>query len=91
MENDPRAERVIRREERKFEKDRAKLEAYEQNMKDTIAAFLKDVNNKNTLGKDLRRAAKEPSRRDEMKRYSDGSYDDDKEIITGLEARPWER
>jgi hypothetical protein len=82
---------VIQREERKLERDKAKLKAYEQNMTETIAAFLKDARNKKNIAQDAMAATKDPSRRSEMEKYANGSYDDDREMkITGDEPRPWE-
>ncbi len=92
MENDARGEMVIRREERKLERAKAKLKSYEQNMKDTIAAFLKDERNKKNIAQDAMSATKDSSRRDEMRKYADGTYDADREDRpTGREDRPWER
>lgn len=98
MSDDSRGEMVIRREERKLEQAKAKLEAYEKNMTDTIAAFLKDARNKKNLAQDAMSATKDPGRAAAMKAASGGGsgFFDNKEgqevdIITGLEDRPWER
>ena len=90
MSDDSRGEMVIRREERKLERDKAKLKSYEQNMTDTIAAFLKDERNKKNIAQDAMHATKDPSRREEMKTYTDG-FKNDGEVITGREPRPCER
>lgn len=99
MSDERQGEMVIRREERKLDQAKAKLEAYEKNMTDTLAAFLKDARNKKNLAQDAMSATKDPSRRDAMKaaeRSGGSGYFDNKEgeeldIITGLEDRPWER
>jgi hypothetical protein len=85
-----RGEMTIRREERKLERAKAKAEAYEKNMTDTIAAFLKDERNKKSIAQDAIHATKDSSRREEMTKYTEG-YRNDDEIITGREPRPWER
>lgn len=90
MSDDSRGEMVIRREERRLERDKAKLKSYEQNMTDTIAAFLKDERNKKNIAQDAMHATKDSSRRDEMNKYVEGFRRDD-EKITGREPRPWER
>jgi hypothetical protein len=90
MSDDTRGQMVIQREERRLERAKAKAEAYEKNMTDTIAAFLKDERNKKNIAQDAMHATKDSGRQDEMKRYSDGFRNDD-EVITGREPRPWER
>ncbi len=99
MDNDEaRGNMIIQREERKLEKAKAKLEAYEKNMTDTIAAFLKDARNKKSIAQDAMSATKDPSRVAAMQAASGGGsgfFDNEEgkeqDIITGLEDRPWER
>ena len=89
---DAQGEMLIRREERKLERDRARAAALEENMKSTIAAFLKDASVRKSLAADAMAATKDPSRRDTIfEKAASGVYKDDLEVITGREDRPWER
>ena len=82
---------VLAREERKFEKAKAKAEAYRENMTETLAGFLKQENNRKALAKDAMQATKDDSRRTKLiKKAGAGIYDDSQEVITGNEDRPWE-
>jgi hypothetical protein len=91
MSEDTRGEMLIRREEAKLERAKAKLEAYEKTMTDTIASLLKQERNKKALARDAMEATRNPGRRDEMLDKADGGiYNDDGEIVTGKEPRPWE-
>jgi hypothetical protein len=82
---------LIRREEQKLERAKAKLEAYEKTMTDTIASLLKQENNKKALARDAMEATRNPGRRDAMfDKAGGGIYNDDGEVVTGEEPRPWE-
>ncbi len=99
MNEDRQHERVIDREEKKFERAKAKAEAYEQTMVKTIAAYLKDVNTRKNVAQDAMQATKEPSRREAMldKAGAGGFFDNlpdgigEEDVITGYEDRSWER
>ncbi len=92
-------EMVINREERKFEKAKAKAEAYEETMKKTIAAILRDERTSKNVARDAMKATKDPNRREIMSgKAGSGGYFDNKvdgigeeDVITGREDRPWER
>lgn len=89
--SDSRGESLIRREEAKLERAKAKAEAYENNMRETIASLLKQENVKRALAKDAMAATRDPGRRDAIyDKAGAGTYDDDLEVITGDEPRPWE-
>lgn len=89
---DPQHARVRDREERKYEQALAKAEAYEEMMRKTIAAALKDPENKKSLARDGIRANQAQGGVNRlMKKSVVGAYDKDEEIITGREPRPWER
>lgn len=91
MGEDARGEMLIRREEAKLERAKAKLEAYEKNMTETIASLLKQERNKKAIARDAMEATRNPGRRDTMlDKANGGIYDDDGEVITGDEPRPWE-
>ena len=89
--SDARGESLIRREEAKLERAKAKAKAYEKNMQETIAALLKKENVKKALAKDAMAATRDPSRRDAIfDKAGEGMYNEDREVITGDEPRPWE-
>jgi hypothetical protein len=91
-EHDTRGELLIQREERKHERSKAKAVALEETMKKTIAAQLKNVDVKRSLAPDVMAATSNPSRRDELlDKAIDGKYQDDGEVFTGWEDKPWER
>ena len=99
MGEDRQHEMVIQREERKLERARAKADAYEETMTKTIAAYLKDANNRRNVAKDAMLATKDPSRREALfDKAGHGGFFDNKpdgigedDVITGREDRPWER
>ena len=89
---DSQNEMVIRREEAKLERAKARAKALEANMEETIADLLKKANVKKVLARDAMRATKDPSRREEIfDKAGGGLYKNDREVITGEEDRPWER
>lgn len=92
---DPQHTRVRDREERKHDKALARAEAYEETMRKTIAAVLRDPANKKSLARDGIRANQDERGMDRLMRKSQfGAYEkcnDEEEIITGREPRPWER
>lgn len=92
MAQDPRHEATIRREEARLERAKAKAEAYEKNMTKTLAELLKRDNVKRNLAKDAMAATRDDTGRmqDIYKRAGSGTYDNDREVITGNEPRPWE-
>lgn len=84
-------DRVIAREDRKFEKAKAKAEAYKENMTETLAGLLRQENNRKALARDAMAATKDESRLKAIhKKAGEGIYDDSQEVITGNEARLWE-
>jgi hypothetical protein len=86
-----RHEAVVKREEAKHERKKAKAEAAEQNMTRTLAGLLKQETVKKALAQDAMAATKDESRlKDIHKRAGAGTYDNDREVITGDEPRPWE-
>lgn len=88
---DVRGELLIQREAARLERKKAKAKAHEENMVKTISAFLKQEKIKRAIAADTARAIKDPSRRKEIfDRAQRGTYDNDFEIITGWEERPWE-
>jgi hypothetical protein len=89
--HEARAQITIQREERKLERKKAKAEASEENMKKTLAAMFKNEAQKKALARDAMAATKDNSRRDEIfDKAGAGAYDNDREVITGEEPRPWE-
>ena len=92
MSEDSRGEMTIRREERRREQAIAKMESYKKNMTETIAAALKDPTSRKNIARDAMRANKDNGGIDRLiKKSGEGAYDNDGEIITGREERPWER
>jgi len=86
-----RHEAVVNRETQKHERQKAKAEAAEQNMTRTLAGLLKQENVKKALARDAMAATRDESRfQDIHKRAGAGTYDNDREVITGDEPRPWE-
>jgi hypothetical protein len=82
---------VIDRESAKLDRDRARAEALGETMRKTISATMKQANVKQVLAKDAMAATKDPGRRDDIfDKAGNGLYNDDREVITGSEPRPWE-
>jgi hypothetical protein len=83
-------ERLLAREERILDRKKEKLEAFERNMKKTIAnTFAK---NRQLIAKEALEATKHPDRVDErMRAAGDGAFINSGEIITGREKRVWEQ
>lgn len=82
---------LIEKETRKFENAKAKAEALEESATKTMAAMLKQEAVKKTLAKDALAATKDRSRRDEIfKIAAEGAYNQDQDVVTGEEPRPWE-
>jgi hypothetical protein len=91
MAEDGRHQLVIERESRKLEQSKARAEALGENMRKTISDTLKQANVKRALAKDAMAATKDPSRREDIfEKAGNGIYNDDLEVITGSEPRPWE-
>lgn len=91
MSEDSRGEMLIRREEKKFESAKARAKSYEKNMTETISAFLKDGRIKKSIARDAMEATRDTSRRDAIfEKAGQGLFNQDREIITGNEPRPWE-
>ena len=91
---DTRGRMLIEREERKLERARAKLDAYQKNMEETIANLLKKENVKKALARDAMAATRDPGRRDRIfEQAGEGLFTDDDEVVTGEfeERRPWDR
>tara|TARA_R110000751_G_scaffold93078_1_gene181853 strand:- start:529 stop:825 length:297 start_codon:yes stop_codon:yes gene_type:complete len=92
--DDARGQATLDREERKFERQKAKASSLEANMREQIAAFMADENTKKSIAKDAMAATKDPNRKATMDNTAQGRFgsgDDFDEIITGREDRPWER
>jgi hypothetical protein len=91
-ETDPRDSMTMRREERKWETDKARAEAFQKTMEKTIAAALKDPASRKNIARDAMRANQDHGGIDRLiKKSGEGAYDDDGEIITGREPKPWDR
>lgn len=91
MEIDPQSERVIRREEEKLERKKAKVEALKENLKKTLNALIKDKEVQRAVGGDIIRATSNSNPHNEkFKKAQQGIYMDD-ELVTGHEPRVWER
>jgi len=89
---DARGEMLIRREEAKLERSKARAEALEKNMEETIAGFLKRESTKKALAREAMAATNSTGKRDDIfDKAGDGTYSNDREVITGDEPRPWER
>jgi hypothetical protein len=83
-------EMLVRREEAKHEKAKARLRSFEENMKATLTGLLQQENVRKSVAKDLMAATKDPSRVKSIhKKAAEGAYDND-ELVTGFEERPWE-
>lgn len=84
---------LINHERTKLEKNKAKAEAFKENMQKTISNLLKQYSVKRSLAKEAMAATDDRSRNlDLFKKAASGVYSskDDADIITGLEPRPWE-
>ena len=83
-------EMTLQKEEKKHERAKAKAAAYKENMTKTLAAMLKQASVKKVLAKDMMSATKTRDRDKIFDQAGAGTYDDDLEVITGNEDRPWE-
>ena len=84
-------EMLIRREEAKLERLKARAKALEENMEETIAGLMKKDHVKRALYRDAMAASEDPGRRNRLfDKAGNGIYTDDGEVITGREPRPWE-
>ena len=61
--DDARGQATLDREERKFERQKAKASSLEANMREQIAAFMADENTKKSIAKDAMAATKDPNRK----------------------------
>jgi hypothetical protein len=82
---------LIEKETRKFERAKEKAEALEDSATKTMAALLKQQSVKRILAKDAHDATKDRGRRAEIfKIAAEGAYNQDQDVVTGDEPRPWE-
>jgi hypothetical protein len=88
---DAKNEMVIRREEMKLERARAKAESLKENMVKTLDANWRKV--RNQLVQDMREATDDPGRMGRIKNAVEGSFggEIDEGEYTGWESKPWER
>lgn len=90
-ETDRQHELILQREEEKKLRNKAKAEAFKENMLKTFAELLKNEDIKKALLQEAVDASKnEYSQNPFFKEASSGTYRDNGEVITGLEPRPWE-
>jgi hypothetical protein len=88
---DSRGRMMIERESAKLERSRARAQALEENMSKTISAHMKQVHVKKAIAQEAMDATENPGRRDEIfAKAGNGTYDNDRDVVTGREPRPWE-
>jgi lysozyme family protein len=86
-------EMVMRKWEREEERKRAKAEASVNTMTETLAASLKDINQKKALAREAKRAIDNPdNRHKQLMSQATGGLSralEDEDKITGFEDTPW--
>jgi anti-sigma28 factor (negative regulator of flagellin synthesis) len=86
---------TMRREERRYEQQRSKAEALEENCKNTLASLMRQDRQKKAVARDMKDATADQDRLERIKKKVEGGeglFFDDDEVITGIGMdRPWER